>query len=89
MQQAMRGTPAASAAERQDRAVPWPEVADGWTQSERTEYERARRQSGSTLLMTARAPALLRESLMSLADGAGADDEVRRELSRVPAPDAG
>ena len=88
MYRIIRGTPAGAGSGRLERAIPWPEVADGWSPSDRVEYERALRQDVVRPLSTAAAPALLRESLMSLGSGAVEDDdELRRELRRVPAPE--
>ena len=85
----VRGTPAGSAAGQVDRAIPWPEVADGWTPADRLEYGRALRRDGTRAATAVRAPALLRESLLSLGGESPEDDEVRRELRRLPAPGAG
>ena len=74
-------------------AIPWAEATDGWTPADRAEYERARRRApaivlleGSTGRASVRAPAVLRESLLSLWGANGEDAEVRRELARL-APD--
>ena len=72
-------------------AIPWPDADDGWTALERADYERARR-GGRTVLRldgssgqpTSGAPAVLRESLLSLWGESPDDAELRRELARLP-----
>ena len=70
--------------------VPWDDAGDGWTAADRAEYERARRRDptvvlldGSTGTASVRAPAVLRESLLTIWGESPEDAEVRRELGRL------
>jgi len=66
-----------------------PEAADTWTDGDRAEYDRAVPRDETVVLLDAltgatsvRAPAVLRESLLSMW-GESPDDDVRRELARL------
>ena len=74
--------------------IPWDEATDGWTAADRADYERARRRSPAVVLLdggtgqaTVRAPAVLRESLLSLWREGEDDGVVRRELARLAEDD--
>ena len=88
MYRTVRESPAAAGSERASRTVPWPEMADGWTSADRLEYGRALRPEAAAPPPSARAPAMLRESLQALGDGCPDDEEVRRERYRWVPPDA-
>ena len=71
-------------------AIPWNDAAEEWAATDRAEYERARRPEQAILLLdggtgraSIRAPALLRESLLSMWNEAAEDETVRRELTRL------
>ena len=74
-------------------AIPWSDAADEWAATDRADYERARRREHAVLLLdggsgrvSVRAPALLRESLLSMWNE-GDDDALRRELARLALED--
>ena len=71
-------------------AIPWTQAIDEWSPADRAEYERARRRAETVVLLDAatgeasvRAPAVLRESLLSMWGESPEDEEVRRELGRL------
>ena len=77
-------------------AIPWTHAIDDWSPSDRAEYERARRRAETVVLLDAatgetsvRAPAVLRESLLSIWGESPEDEEVRRELGRLTESGAG
>ena len=70
--------------------TPWIDADDGWTAADRAAYEAARRATKAGVLLdggtgsaSARVPAVLRESLLSMWSGDPGDAELRRELGRL------
>ena len=73
-----------------ERPVVPADAAEAWTDGDRAEYDRAQRRDETVVLLDAltgatsvRAPAVLRESLLSMWGESPEDEDVRRELARL------